>query len=242
MKKKLLAILLSAAVAGMLPACGSASKSTDTSSKTTQSANTETQSQSATGADTESGAGTESSADSESKANAAGGTDAESKTEAAAGSSKQDETPTAEITKKEFKKIKTGMSYKEVLKIIGKKGKLISTSETNGAKTNTYQWRSGSSGTVVIIFQDNKVMSKTQVGVESSKVTVTSVQYDKVKKAMTYKQVAKLLGGDGVVSSTAEVAGQKATVYSWNGKSSGSTCMITFLNDKVYSKSQVGLE
>ena len=217
MKKKLLAILLSAAVAGVLPACGSASKSSDTSSKTTQSANTETQSQSATDADTESGAGTES------KTNAAGGTDAESKTEAAAGSSKQDETPTAEITKKEFKKIKTGMSYKEVLKIIGKKGKLISTSETNGAKTNTYQWRSGSSGTVVIIFQDNKVMSKTQVGVESSKVTVTSMQYDKVKKAMTYKQVAKLLGGDGVVSSTAEVAGQKATVYSWNGTAAGST-------------------
>lgn len=250
MKKKLLAILLSAAVAGVLPACGSASKSSDPSAKTTQSesqtgtkaesgstASTGTGTGSKSGSDTKASTGTESKGTSDAKTST--GTESQTKT---AADSKQGTTPTAEITGKNFKKIKTGMSYKEVLKIIGKKGKLISTSETNGTKTNAYQWRTGSSGTVVIIFQNNKVMSKTQVGVESSKAKVTSAQYDKVKEGMSYKKTAEILGGDGVVSSTAEVAGQKATVYSWNGTAAGSTCMITFLNGKVYSKSQVGLK
>ncbi|MGI5932565.1 MAG: DUF3862 domain-containing protein [Eubacterium sp.] len=249
MKKKLLAILLSAAVAGVLPACGSASKSSDTSAKTTQSESqtgTKAESGSTVSADTESKNASDTKASTGTESKSASGaktsTGTESQTKPAAGSSKQDKTPTAEITGKNFKKIKTGMSYKEVLKIIGKKGKLISTSETNGTKTNAYQWRTGSSGTVVIIFQNNKVMSKTQVGVESSKAKVTPAQYNKVKEGMSYKKTAEILGGEGVVSSTAEVAGQKATVYSWNGTAAGSTCMITFLNGKVYSKSQVGLK
>ncbi len=58
---------------------------------------------------------------------------------------------------------------------------------------------------------------------------------------MTYDEVVALLGGEGALISDTEIAGSTSQIYMWNGTSLGSNANITFSDDKVIAKAQVGL-
>ncbi len=60
------------------------------------------------------------------------------------------------------------MTYKQVKYIIGGKGKLDSSSSSGGYTTKMYSWKGkGSIGAnAVIMFQNGKVISKGQAGLE----------------------------------------------------------------------------
>ncbi len=67
-----------------------------------------------------------------------------------------------------FNKIQTGMTYEEVVAIIGEEGTVVSESEIGNIKTTLYSWYG--EGTIganaSITFQNGKVTSKAQLGLK----------------------------------------------------------------------------
>ena len=78
----------------------------------------------------------------------------------------QNQTPGAGgITMAKYDRIKTGMSYKEVVEILGKEGKELSNNEVGGIKTVVYQWEAeGAGSNMNATFQKDKLLSKAQFG------------------------------------------------------------------------------
>lgn len=76
------------------------------------------------------------------------------------------------ITYEEYEQIETGMTYKEVVAIVGCEGKLVSSSDFgDGSTTATYSWSSKDLGGGVtygatVSFIDNKVEFKQQIGLD----------------------------------------------------------------------------
>lgn len=72
------------------------------------------------------------------------------------------------ITLEEFNKIQTGMTYDEVVNIIGSNGTLSSESEVTGYHTQIFTWQGygvpGANANVT--FQNNKVVTKAQAGLK----------------------------------------------------------------------------
>ena len=67
-----------------------------------------------------------------------------------------------------FNKIETGMTYQQVVDIIGEEGTVLSESEIANIKTIIYSWNGeGSIGANAnVTFQNGKVVSKAQVGLK----------------------------------------------------------------------------
>jgi hypothetical protein len=71
------------------------------------------------------------------------------------------------ITLNEYSQIEIGMTYEDVVAVIGKEGKLFLSTDTALGKSSTYTWSSGygiSSATV--IFNNSKVSFKSQLGLK----------------------------------------------------------------------------
>ncbi|MEZ5344835.1 MAG: DUF3862 domain-containing protein [Pyrinomonadaceae bacterium] len=73
---------------------------------------------------------------------------------------------TGALTMENYKKVKPGMTYKEVVEILGEEGDEVSSTNIAGFKTSTYMWRSGSFTNVTLTFQNEKLMSKFQMGLD----------------------------------------------------------------------------
>ena len=71
------------------------------------------------------------------------------------------------ITLEEFNKIKSGMTYKQVVDIVGCDGTVVSESTVMGSKMTIYSWygKDGISNANVNI-NDNKLINKTQIGLK----------------------------------------------------------------------------
>lgn len=148
----------------------------------------------------------------------------------------------AGVTKANYKKVKKGMTYDEVKALFGEDGEEQSSSSAAGQEGTTYTWESDDFGAVSVVFVNDKVASKAQAGVDTSDSAVTLKQYKKVKTGMTYKKVVKIFGSEGTENASSSAAGSTGKVYTWSGEATGSTVSITFVDNKVQSKAQVGLE
>jgi Domain of Unknown Function with PDB structure (DUF3862) len=71
-----------------------------------------------------------------------------------------------EVTMEEFNKIKNGMTYEEVVKIIGFEGTEMSSSEIGGIKTIMYSWQNDDGSNMNAMFQNNKLNTKAQFGLK----------------------------------------------------------------------------
>lgn len=70
---------------------------------------------------------------------------------------------TDKLTLENFNKIQTGMSYEEVVKILGTEGKLLNEYEYKNVKTKMYKWDGVIPGeNMNAIFQDGKLTTKAQ--------------------------------------------------------------------------------
>lgn len=154
------------------------------------------------------------------------------------------EKETSGITEEEFDSIETGMTYDEVVAIIGEDGTNISESEVAGINTVIYEWTSSEIwGNANITFQNGKVVNKAQFGVSSGDdVEITLDQYNSIETGMSYDEVVEILGGEGSLLSDTEIAGSKSQIYMWNGTSLGANANITFSDGKVMAKAQSGLK
>lgn len=76
--------------------------------------------------------------------------------------------PDRTVSLAEFNRIKNGMSYKEVVAIIGFEGEVMSESTIMDIKTVMYSWENGgfSFSNMNAMFQNDKLISKAQFGLE----------------------------------------------------------------------------
>lgn len=60
---------------------------------------------------------------------------------------------------------------------------------------------------------------------------------------MTYNEVVSIIGGEGKLLSQVDVAGYNTEIYMWEGVGSiVANANVTFQNNKLVSKAQIGLE
>ncbi|MEK4718164.1 DUF3862 domain-containing protein [Priestia sp. FSL W8-0524] len=154
------------------------------------------------------------------------------------------------LTKEKFEQIKDGMTYEEVVKIIGSKGELLSESGEKGTSLYTVMYSFKADGSFgansSMMFQGNKLMNKSQFGLGgNSDVTITKSEFDKIQNNMSYEEVSKIVGGEGEVASE---SGEKGTslhtvMISYTGEGDlGANASLMFQGDKLMNKTQIGLK
>lgn len=174
--------------------------------------------------------------DGSSSSSAAGQSESSSLSEGESAASSSD-------TASKFKQIKHGMSVKQVEKIMGSEGEEQASSSVSDNEATVYQWTTDDFGVVSVTFENDKVVNKAQISLGSgSGPEATKAKYKKAKNGMTVKQVEKIFGGEGELTSDTDIAGYTSQIYTWYGDSLGSNCTITFSNGEVVSKAQYGLK
>ena len=68
------------------------------------------------------------------------------------------------VTKAEFDAVREGMTYQEVVRIIGASGELQSSSDLAGIKTVMYSWMNANGSNMNAMFQNDKLVQKAQFG------------------------------------------------------------------------------
>ena len=86
-------------------------------------------------------------------------------------------------------------------------------------------------------------IQKSVSGVKDKSEYITLEEYNKIESGMTHEQVVEIVGSDGTVSSQVESNGYKIVIISWYGNGvAGSNANVTFTNNAVSGKAQVGLK
>lgn len=145
------------------------------------------------------------------------------------------------LTKEKFDQIKEGMTYEEVVAIIGSEGTVLSESGTPGDAYHTviYEFETdGFMSSANMTFQGGKLMNKAQYGLGSSDIEITLEQFNQLKNGMTTEEVFEILGGEGDITSESG----DTVMYSYNGTSIGGNASLMFQGGKLMNKSQFGLE
>jgi hypothetical protein len=70
------------------------------------------------------------------------------------------------LTKEKFDKIKNGMTYKQVVEIIGSEGEEMSSSQFGKYKTSSYKWQGPGYTMIYAGFSNDKLTSKTQANLK----------------------------------------------------------------------------
>ncbi|MDM5350490.1 DUF3862 domain-containing protein [Lysinibacillus sphaericus] len=161
----------------------------------------------------------------------------DSKQEASAPAAKAE----GKLTEEKFKQIKDGMTYEEVVKIIGAEGTIMSETGSAGEPHHTVMYEFETDGVMsssTMMFQGGKLINKAQFGVETSDIEITLEQFNKLENGMTKEQVFNILGGEGaVLSESGDIV-----MYTYNGKSLGGNASLMFQGGKLMNKTQLGLE
>jgi hypothetical protein len=79
----------------------------------------------------------------------------------------QPQEPQSQVTMANYNSINSGMSYEEVVAILGEEGTELSSNELAGYKTIMYQWKgAGFASNMNAMFQNGKLMQKAQFGLK----------------------------------------------------------------------------
>jgi hypothetical protein len=71
------------------------------------------------------------------------------------------------VTMANYNRLRTSMTYVQVVQILGKDGEELSSNEIGGVKTIMYKWDGdGFGANMNAMFQNNKLMSKSQFGLK----------------------------------------------------------------------------
>jgi hypothetical protein len=156
------------------------------------------------------------------------------------------------VTKEKFDQIKDGMTYEEVVSIIGAEGTLLSETGEKGTQTHTVIYEFEADGTfganANFTFQGGKLVNKAQFGIEdeaASEVTITKEEFDKIQNGMTYEEVVKIVGGEGHKISESGKPGtaEHTVMYDYTGEGDiGANASLMFQGGKLITKSQFGLK
>ena len=72
---------------------------------------------------------------------------------------------------------------------------------------------------------------------------ITLEEFSQIKAGMTYEEVQEIVGSAGTITADSSLAGIRTTIVTWYANPSvGSNANVTFQNNAVVSKAQVGLQ
>ena len=98
-------------------------------------------------------------------------------------------------------------------------------------------------GGIVMTISMNDFTQKSVSGVSNKSEYITMEEYNQIENGMTYEEVKEIVGSNGEVSSTVSMNGTTVTIYTWYGNGvAGSNANVTFTNNEVTGKAQVGLK
>ncbi|WP_367567800.1 DUF3862 domain-containing protein [Lacrimispora sp.] len=98
-------------------------------------------------------------------------------------------------------------------------------------------------GIFVLSTAMNDGIQKEVSGVSDKSEYITLDEYNQVDTGMTYEEVQDIIGGAGTISSQVESNGYKIVIVTWYGNgTAGSNANVTFTNNSVSGKAQVGLK
>ena len=99
------------------------------------------------------------------------------------------------------------------------------------------------SGGIAVAIKMGASVQQTISGVKNDSEYITLEEYNKIETGMTYEEVAEIVGSSGTVSSQVESNGLKIVIITWYGNGvAGSNANVTFTNNAVSGKAQVGLK
>jgi hypothetical protein len=148
------------------------------------------------------------------------------------------------ITADAFRAIRPGMSYRDVVAVIGREGQRAQ--QVQGVPSETYTWQQqGDFKTIGVTFMEGRAILSIEAGLYpmTHGAPITLAQYEGVREGMTLEAVNTLLGGPGVYTGFIDVMGTVTHGYRWRGRQMGSVASVTFLNGRATSvRVQVGLQ
>jgi len=94
---------------------------------------------------------------------------------------------------------------------------------------------------IIIYFVGSAIFSNINNN-QSNRTSVTLSEYNQVRTGMSYREVVEIFGSNGELVMEISDAGGSAKTYSWDGSKRFSKVFIVFDGNKVFSKTQAGLE
>lgn len=89
----------------------------------------------------------------------------------------------------------------------------------------------------------NDLIQKSVSGVSDTSEYISMDEYNQIETGMSYEDVQKIVGSTGEISSQVEMNGTKIIIVTWYGNGvAGSNANVTFTNNEVTAKAQVGLK
>lgn len=132
-------------------------------------------------------------------------------------------------------KVQVGMSYEDVVKALGIDGQ-------KAQETVIYVWPySDGSGVLAVAIRDGLVIEKQNI-LSSGEEDITLEKYNKIQAGMSYEEVKTIMGKEGSLDSSSDLAGIKSEMYTWKAKDGFSSAVVMFQNGSVVSTSQFGLK
>lgn len=97
-------------------------------------------------------------------------------------------------------------------------------------------------GGVAFTLNLNDSVQKSISGVSDESEYITMEEYNQIETGMSYDNVKEIVGSAGEISSQVETNGVKVVIVTWYGNGgAGSNANVTFTNDEVTGKAQIGL-
>lgn len=89
----------------------------------------------------------------------------------------------------------------------------------------------------------NGSIQKSISGVSNNSEYITKDEFNQIKTGMSYDEVCEIIGSAGTLSSSVSSNGISISIYTWyGGGMAGANANVTFTNDSVTGKAQVGLK
>lgn len=97
-------------------------------------------------------------------------------------------------------------------------------------------------GICLLAGDTTKTTSTPQISNEQNQAKATMDKFNQIKTGMTYKEVVKIVGEEGSLSTESSYGDQSMQIYYWYASNGISNMTISFMNGIVNAKSQIGLE
>lgn len=79
--------------------------------------------------------------------------------------------------------------------------------------------------------------------VKSNSPKITMAEFEALNTGITYEEAVAIIGGAGEVLSQSDIAGYNTVIYMWEGYGSlGANANVTFQNNALVAKAQIGLK
>lgn len=135
----------------------------------------------------------------------------------------------------DFLKVSLDDNYDTVVSKIGEPNSLVEKD-----KKKTYYWSLANGASISVIFENEKVINKSQGLLKSQIANITLEQYNQLQDNMTLEEVTEIIG-EGILTSEEIINNYKRSFYNYVNEDNSSV-VITYKDGKLYSKSNNNLK